>query len=285
MKRTIKNLLFVLTICSCTLTSSGQQSEIDSLSCLLKTAKHDTVKIRLRAEIGEEMPVLRITYWDSIRVDAEKWDLKKFIAEALNNIGYICDNHGEISKALEYYNEGLKIREEIGDKHGIAESLNNIGFDFEKLGDIPRALENDHKGLKIQEEINDKQGIALSLNNIARIYEEQNDIPKALENYQKSLKLGEDFNKKDIIATELNNIGLIYRDQAQRRAISDRNGKDSLLNKSLEYFGRSLNFFKELNDSSSIATMLQNIGTIYGDKKDHSKAMEYFNISLDLRKK
>jgi tetratricopeptide (TPR) repeat protein len=150
MTGTIKYLLFVLTICSCTLTSFGQQSEIDSLSYLLKTAKQDTFKIRLRAEIGEEIPVLRITYWDSIRVDAEKWNLKKFIAEAINNIGVIYDNHGEISKALEYYNEGLKIREEIGDKHGIAESLNNIGFVFEKHGDIPHALEYDHKGLKIQ---------------------------------------------------------------------------------------------------------------------------------------
>jgi serine phosphatase RsbU (regulator of sigma subunit) len=284
MVSTIKYFFFGLIFSFCHLTSFEQQSKIDSLFSLLKKARQDTFKIKLRAEIGEETPILRITYWDSIRRDAEKWNLKKIIAESINNIGVIYDNQGEISKTLEYYNEGLKMREEIGDKHGIAESLNNIGFVFEKHGDIPHALEYHHKGLKVQEEINDKQGIAISLNNIAHIYELQDEIPKALEYYQKSLKMGIALNNKDIVATELNNIGGVYRNQAQRSNKSKSIEIDSLFNKSMDYYFKSLKLFKELNDKAAIATMLQNIGTIYQDKNDDSKALEYFNKSLYLQK-
>ncbi len=284
MIKTIKYFLFGLTFSFCHLISYGQQSNIDSLLSLLKKAKQDTLKIRLRAEIGEEIPILRISYWDSIKVDAEKWNLKKNIAEALNNIGFVNDNQGDISKALEYYDEGLKMREEIGDKHGIAESLNNIAIIFEKHGDIPHALEYHYKGLKVQEEINDKQGVSLSLNNIGHIYEYQGDILNALEYYQKSLKIGEELNNKDRIATELNNIGLVYHNQAQQSAISKNAGTDSLYNKSMEYFIRSLKLFKELNDKEAIATLLQNIGNIYQDKNEYSTAMEYFNNGLIIRK-
>jgi serine phosphatase RsbU (regulator of sigma subunit) len=268
----------------CHLTSFGQQN-IDFLHCLLKTAGDDTLKIRLRAEIGEEIPVLRITYWDSIRVDAEKWKLKKIIAQAINNIGFIYDDLGDISKALEYYNDGLKVREEIGDKHGIAESLNNIAIGFEKQGDIPHALEYQFKGLKMQEEIGDKKGISLSLNNIAYIYEIQDDVQKALEYYQKSLYIGEEQNFKDLVATELNNIGLVYRIQALQINKSGIATTDSLLNKSMENFIRALSLFRELNDDKGIATVFQNIGMIYRDRNDYSGAMEYFNKSLDLWEK
>ena len=284
MMKSVKCLLLVLILCFCRSVSFGQQNKIDSLFSLLKTASHDTVRIRLCSEIGEEIPILRITYWDSIRINAEKWNLKKFLAEAINNIGYVYDNHGDISKALEYYNEGLKIRKEVGDKHGIAESLNNIAIVFEKHGDIPHALEYHHEALKIQEEINDKQGFSLSLNNIAHIYEDQGDIPKAMEYYQKSLKIGEELNNSEGIATELSNIGLLYYKESQRNVISKSYAIDTLFNKSMEYFERSLKLFTELNDSVAIATLLQNIGNIYKEKNDHSRAMEYFSRSLELRK-
>jgi serine phosphatase RsbU (regulator of sigma subunit) len=263
-------------------TESFGQQNIDSLFSLLKTAKHDTIKIKLRAELGEEIPVLRISYWDSIRVDAEKWNLKKTIAQAINNIGFMYDDQGDLAKALDYYRAGLAVREEIGDNHGIAESLNNIAIGFEKQGDIPHALEYQFRGLKMQEEIGDKRGISLSLNNIAYIYECQDDVPKALEYYQKSLTIGEEQNFKDRIATELNNIGLVYRIEALGINKPGLVRSDSLLNKSLENFERALSIFLERKDNQGISTIYQNMGMIYRDKNDYSRAMEYFNKSLSF---
>ena len=260
----------------------GQQGETDSLLTLLGTKIHDTVKLRIRAEIGEEIPILRITYWDSIRQEGKRWNLEKYVAEGNNNMGVIYDNLGDESKALTFYREGLKMREEIGDKHGIAESLNNIAFLSEKQGDVPQALEYHHKALKIQEEINDEDGISISLNNIATIYEYQDDIPKALEYYQKSLQIGENRHNKDQMATALNNIGSLYHNQAKQNRQMRQAVTDSLLNRSMEYYTRSLKLFQELNDKRLIATLYQNIGTIYNDWKNLPVALDYFRKSLVL---
>ncbi|MCB0408777.1 MAG: tetratricopeptide repeat protein, partial [Flavobacteriales bacterium] len=64
--------------------------------------------------------------------EKERFSLLKSKALALNNIGYIYDNKGDIPKALEYFHESLKIKEEINDKQGIASSYNNIGMLYSK---------------------------------------------------------------------------------------------------------------------------------------------------------
>ncbi len=261
---------------------SAGQGRVDSLYMLLNSAKNDTVRILLRAEIGEEISVTRVGYWDSIRIDAEKWHMKGTTAQALNNIGYVYDDLGDISRAFDYYNEGLKIREQIGDRHGIAESLNNMAHVVENQGDIPRGLEYYFRGLKIQEEINDKKGKSTSLNNIAYIYEYQNDIPNALKYYNESLAIAGDLNDRDQMATDVHNIGLVYRKLALQIRSSDVHKSDSLLNISMGYLTRSLELFREAGNNEGIATIYQNIGLTYQDRNDHPGAKEYYNKSLTL---
>lgn len=256
---------------------------IDSLKQLLTTAKHDTIKIRLRNEIGEEASIFRIEYWDSIYVDSRKWKIKKYEAAALNNIGFIYKNQGDISKALEYYNKSLQLREEIGDKEGTATSLTNIGVIYDDQGDIPKALEHYSKSLQLREEIRDKRGTANSLNNIGIIYQNQGDLSKALEYYGKSLQLREEIGYKKGIANSLNNIGVIYDNQGN-------------LSKALEYYGKSLQLREEIGDKKGIASSLNNIGFIYQNQGDPSvtsskkdafragtqKALEYYGKSLKI---
>ena len=195
---------------------------------------------------------------------------KKGIAMSLNNIGMLYMNQGDISKALGYYHKSLKIREEIGNKKGIAISLNNIGFIYKNQGDIPKALESFHKSLKIYEEIVDKSGIAYSLNNIGVIYNSQGDIPKALEYFHKSLKIQEETWDKNGIANSLNNIGVIYRNQGE-------------IPKALEYYHKSLKIEEEIGNKSGIAISLNNIGYIYKNKGDIPKALEYYHKSLKIK--
>jgi serine phosphatase RsbU (regulator of sigma subunit) len=280
----LKCLLSLLAFSFCPVPSPGQVN-IDSLYNLLAAAKHDTLKILIRAEIGEQIPILRLSYWDSIRIDAEKWNMKKTIAQATNNIGFVYDEQGDVTNALFYYNEGLKLRKEIGEKHGIAESLNNLAIVYEGLADIPHALECHFAALKIQEEIHDSVGLSLSFNNIAYIYEYQEDIPKALEYYKKSLAISQKIGSKDLVAMGLNNIGLLYRKLATQAVHSGKQKSDSLGVLSMEYFTKALRLFSEMNDYKGIATEYQNIGMLNMDKNDLPVAKEYYAKSLVLWEK
>lgn len=49
-------------------------------------------------------------------------------ARALNNIGFVFYSKGNLPKALDYYLQGLKMREALGDKMGLAESYNNLEY-------------------------------------------------------------------------------------------------------------------------------------------------------------
>ena len=264
------------------------------------------------AQQQSDLPKALEYYHKSLKIQEEIMD-KNGIASSLNNIGVIYNNQGDIHKALEYYHKSLKIKEEIKDKDGIASSLNNIGYIYMNQGDILKALEYYHKCLKIKEEINDKNGIASSLNNIGLIYKIQGDIPKALECYNKSLKIREEIKDKNGIATSLINIGVVFDNQGSAKALGTFE-RDSLLAKSLEYYQKSLKIEEEINDKNGIAITsigngkyycpmhcegdkvydkagdcpvcgmdLINIGGIYKDLGDISKALEYYCKSLKIR--
>ena len=242
---------------------------VDSLLVLLKNAKQDTLKIRLRFDIGVATGNFRISYWDSLVVDSKKWSMKKIEAGSLNNLGYIYDDIGDIPKAIECYQKGIKIQEEIGHKLGVSTTLNNLGQIYKKQGDIPRGLDCYHRSLKLQEEVGDKGGRAVTLNNIGHIYVIQGDILKALDFYSKSLKINEEMGDKKGIASSLNNIGLIFK----KRGDNDR---------ALEYYNKSLLIRKIIGDKKGIANVLNNIGFIHGLKGDVAKALDCYNKSLEI---
>lgn len=307
--------------------------ELDSLKNILKTAKHDTTKIKTRIEIGENAMIFRIGYFDSIRIDCEKLinssqnlilDIKYkiYLANSLNDLGYIYLNQGDnskaldhynrslilyekygeiddipcilnsiglvyqyigdISKALEYYFKSLKIITEKGCRNSIATSLNNIGSIYCDIGDTTKALEYYYKSLKKYTEIRDDEGIAYSYNNIGTIYHHCN-ISKAIEYYNKSLIIFQKNGNKKGIANFLVKIGNIYYNQAKEAQIKQNFIKrDSLINKSLEYYNKSLNLFEQLEDKNFIVSNLINIGEIYFFKNDLIKAKSYALKSYPL---
>ena len=299
----MKNILYILLIINCQLSIIKCQAQnyadkkyylVDSLvldelsendrhlldSCLYvyHKAKDDTTRINALNNICENMINEDWTKYQFFQYELIKKEvkinkskkLKASLAVALDNIGFIYNDQGEIKKALEYHHKSLKVKEELRDETGIATSLNNIGTIYGNKGDVTKALEYYHKSLKIREKINDKSGIAMSLNNIGTIYDNQGDVTKALEYYHKSLKIREKINDKSGIAIGLNNIGFVYDNQGE-------------LSTALEYYQKSLKIKEEMGDKNGIATSFNNIAAIFYKKKDVSKAIEYFQKSLEVR--
>ena len=182
--RVLRTSLFVIQLFCCSM-AQGQTTKIDSLKAVIEAADHDTSICNAYLILGEEIylnnPDTALIIWQMAN-DLAQGNLDNdspptlekrylsFLANALNNIGYIYKNQGDIPLALEYYHKSLKIKEDIGNKKGIATSLNNIGYIYKSQGDIPFAMEYYHKSLKIEEELGNKSGIAISLNNIGYIY-------------------------------------------------------------------------------------------------------------------
>ena len=288
--------IILLFFCIPSLITLSQENKIDSLLVILKTEKQDTNTVRILCELSEESSDNKdvFQYAQQALQLAEKLFsssndkkvsivLKKYMAGALNNIGYAQSKQGNIPQALESYHKSLKIFEETGDKEGVIDLLNNIGIIYQNQGDIQQALEYFNRSLIIGEEIGNKIGISYSLNNIGVIYQRENNFHKAIEYYDKSLKIREEIGDKEGIGFSLNNIGVIYKIEAERES-SHLNLKDSLFNKALEYFLRSLNVQEAIKNNEGIAIAFNNIGFIYLRQNNIKKAEEYCNRSLQISK-
>ena len=78
------------------------------------------------------------------------------MAFALNTQGASFWVEGDYEKAIKYFTQSLKIKEEIGDRKDIAASLGNIGAIYHMQGNYSKAIEYYTKVLTAGEKLKDK---------------------------------------------------------------------------------------------------------------------------------
>lgn len=267
---------------------------VDSLNKIINNPKHDTALASAYLGLSEELyssnidtviPLCEkaISIADKYKNASSAEERKSFLrtkANAINNIGYAYKQKSNYSKALEWYNKSLKLKEQINDKKGIATSLNNIALVYNYQGDILKSIEFYKDALKIQNEINDLPGIAITSNNLGFIYYNQGDIPRALEWYYKSLKIREECGLKRDIAVSYNNIGNVFNKQGE-------------FPKALEFYNKSLKVSQEIGDKKIVALSLSTLGDLYKNQgqsffeinaknESYAKSKEYYESSLSI---
>jgi len=125
-----------------------------------------------------------------------------------NNIGNIYYQRGDYNLALEYYQEALKMREELKMKNLIASTLGNIGVTYsEKIKEKNTSKQRRdslldlsytyfEKALNISEEIGDDNGKATNLLNIGNMLLDKNKLNQAKEYLSSGLALSKEIGSK-----------------------------------------------------------------------------------------
>ena len=278
-----KNRLLLLLVLLMLFGNFFYSQNLDSLKLALKQAKHDTTRVDLIYKIGENEPIFRIGYWDTLKTLCENLlvlnkskglvhtVLLKNLSGAVNNIGYIYDDHGNIPYALEYYHMALKYSEELKDKSAVASIFINIGHIYDGQKNYPKALEYYNKSLVAKRELNDKKGVALALNNIGGIYLNMDDYKNAMNLFTKSLNLYQEIKNKKGIANEINMIGGVYKNTGD-------------IDKALEYYNESLVIREEIQDNLGIARSLNSIGNALLSKGKYMEAQVKAEQAMKIAK-
>jgi signal transduction histidine kinase len=248
-------------------------SAIDSLNNVIKTAKEDIAKVN-------SLNALSFQY----RKISDFKMSKKYAESALElaqTLGYnkgIFDSYGNTIQACRrlYCSDLLKIIlsylmifEENGDEKGISSCHMHIGNMYKGMGNYPEALEKYLTSLKIAQEIGYKRIIAGSYTNIAEVYKELGNYPGALENRIAALKIFQEIGEKKSIASCFNDIGTIYSEL----------GRNS---EALEMFFASLEIKKVIGFKIGMANSYNNIGKIYQKEGNYSKAMKNHLAALKI---
>ncbi len=194
---------------------------------------------------------------------AKSKKLKKWESKALNCLGGFFHVKGNYLKAIENYQQSLKIREELGDKEGVSGSLGNIGGIYIDLGEFEKALEYQLKCLKIFQSLNNSPSVASVYNNLGIIYVNLHEFEKALQYSKASFELYKDLGDKNGMSAASGNVGNVYS------AMKD-------YSRALECYQYNLKLAQEAGNLSEIAQAYAEIGDAYFFLKKYPLALENF---------
>ena len=151
------------------------------------------------------------------------------------NIGYAYYFSGIYSSSFPYFEQALRIYEEIAEYYGIAKTLNALGNIYVFEGNYSESLMFYEKSLHFFRQLNNMQNIGSLLSNIGGIYQLQGNYLKAKEFYENSYWIRREFGNSQDIGISLKNLGEIYYLQGD-------------FDKSLDAFSSSLKLYNKIEN-------------------------------------
>lgn len=173
----------------------------------------------------------------------------------------------DIDKAIELYNEGnyIQAEEELLSLPQTAKVLNALGRVKHIQGEYKLAINYYKKGLEIA---NDTMEAVIRLNLGISFYD-IGFMDYAKEEYEKALTTSKKINKMNVMLSSLENLGCYYQ----------------LINNNhmaFKYFEKVLNM---TNDATRISHIYNNIALIYENNNDFNRAMHFYFMALNYKRK
>lgn len=202
------------------------------------------------------------------------------IAELSSNNAWLAYHQANYTKALEYNEKALLIREKIlGCIHPLtASTYNNIAGVYHDLGQYVIAQEWNEKALSVRESVlnNNHPDIAISYQNLAATCRQMGNYKEALNYNKKALLIRETvfgFKNKET-ATSYAKIADIYYDLGNYEI-------------ALEFFNKALSIFKEIDeqDDFGFGMIYNNIAGVYDSQGKYKNALEFYEKALVMQKR
>ncbi len=253
---------------------------ISFLKKLVERVKEPVRRARFLAELGRNELKLFILTGDANYLESGIQHLEEalknkkfqetkdlFTAQALNDLGYSYYLKGDYDRAIEFFNEALKIKLKVlGKEHpDIAGAYNNMGVAYADKGDYDRAIEFFNRALEIYQKVLGEKhpNIAVTYNNLGLAYWNKGNYDRAIEFFKKALEiylkvLGEEH---PYTAETYDNLGAVY-------------GMKGDYNRAIEFFHRALTVFERRLGGCHPYTkrVLKNLSMAYAHKGDNETA-------------
>ncbi len=180
----------------------------------------------------------------------EKNNNKQKIAAILIEIAGVMFYKGELDKSMDFYEKSLNLGKEIGNKRVIAESYNGFGVLYSYTEDLHKSLMYMEKCLAIAEKIKYKYYIATSLVNIGEMLYVQGDLKRTGDYYEKSLKNYKDLQSIGGEGYVLLDLIMLYLEMDYKKKVNDNFSQLEKL------YNKHHITFKEINDYYQVAKAL-----------------------------
>jgi tetratricopeptide (TPR) repeat protein len=107
------------------------------------------------------------------------------------HLAWLFEFFGDLTRAMELYQESLHIKEQLGDLRGKSATLHEMAIIYRMHGELERAMELYQNSLDLTEQLSDLRGKSATLHEMAYIYWMRGDLERAMKLYQESLEINE----------------------------------------------------------------------------------------------
>jgi CHAT domain-containing protein len=185
------------------------------------------------------------------------------------NIGRAYIDLGQEKKALDLFNQTLPVWRSMNNRRGEALALNYMGMAYSDLAQEEKALEFLNQALPIWRETGGHAGEASTLDNLGKVYSDMSEGPQALEFFNQALPIWRQEGERSGEALTLNNMGRTYADMGRQQ-------------ESVESFTEALVIWRALGQRQGEASTLNNLGRTYKALGQPQKALEYYAQALPV---
>ena len=212
---------------------------------------------------------LAIRYYMEAREIYSQLDLPSDLIFCNNQLGKVYANLGEYSKAIDFFETGLRLSVEMGDKGAESNTLNAFSVLYQRSGNAEKAEEMAIKSYKLAVETGNRRLQAIAKINLGNACGTREEWDKAIAAWEESLAVCKELNEVQLVASAMGNLGIAYT----------RLGK---LKEAKENIEACLEIKKSISDMYDTARSIHNLGTIYWKMGDAEKAKELYEQALSM---
>ncbi|MGE0129994.1 MAG: tetratricopeptide repeat protein [Blastocatellales bacterium] len=196
------------------------------------------------------------------RRDAEGWHL--------GNLGLAHYELGNLSRAIDFYEQHKLIAREVGDRRGEEYALNYQGRAYVDLGNTDHAIELLSQALDIAREISDQRGEVYVLNHLGLAYTNLGEIRRAIEFYQQSLVISCEIGLRRSQGFTFGYLGAAHADLDENR-------------RAIEFYEQGLSIAREMGDRFVESDILWKMSLAFYKLDERAKAIALAEASLKIK--
>ncbi len=246
----------------------SQTRQIDSLRLKMNSEKQDTNFVKDLNELAWQ-------FLDYSGDSSQKYVQKALqfatdqrfvngIIEAKNTLGILYRYSGESEKAIQLYNEIIRLRKEQGRLDKLTGAYSNLGSVYYEKGDNATAIKYYLIAYKNAESLRQAENQMILLNNLGAAYKTAGLTDQSIEAFKKGLQLNKAFNNEFQEAQFHLNLATVYDQQA-------------LYDEALRYEELAYAIYKKTKSTRQLATILNNLSLTTRHLKDYKASETYLN--------
>jgi len=128
----------------------------------------------------------------------------------LGNLGNAWRGLGETRKAIELYEQMLKVARETGDRRSESNALGSLGTAWAVFGEARKAIELYEQVLEVARETGDRRSESNALGNLGNVWVALGETRKAIEHYEQQLAITREIGDRRGTNTALWNMALAH---------------------------------------------------------------------------